>query len=151
VVSLWGLILFFIFLSASNSAIEVLGAILIVLLSMAGWLIFARLIRDLFYGRQLLRAMSRDRYAQSRMLSDFGLSISAAASLLPGRLRTKALLSIMSAAVAFTPLLWSPPVRFYAREDFQKLGAGLSMIASNAEQYHLNEVSGLLLGPNYVD
>ena len=151
VVSVWGLILLFIFLSTSHGLIEVGGAIFAVLLSIVGWLVFARLVRDLFYGRQLLRAMARDRYALSRLLSDFGLSASAAATLLPGRLRTKALLSIMSAAVAFTPVLWSPPVRFYATEDFQKLRDGSSVIASNAAQYHLSEVSQLLLGPDYVD
>jgi hypothetical protein len=151
VVSVWGSILLFIFLSTSHGLIEVGEAILTVLLSIVGWLIFTRLVQDLFYGRQLLRAMARDRYAQSRLLSDFGLSVSAAATLLPGRLRTKALLSIMSAAVAFTPILWSPPVRFYAIEDFQKLQDGLSVIASNAAEYHLSEVSKLLFGPDYVD
>ena len=151
VVSAWGLILFFIFVSTSHDLIEVGDAVLIVLVSITGWLIFARLIRDLLYGRQLLRAMARDRYAQSRMLSDFGLSVSAAATLLPGRLRTKALLSIMSAAVALGPLLLSPPVRFYATEDFQKLRAGLSTMASKEVQCRLSEVSKLLHGPYYVD
>ena len=93
------------------------------LLPTIGWLIFARLIRDLFYARQLLCAMARDRYALRRLLLDFGLSVSAAAALLPGRLRMKALLSIVCVVLAFTALLWSPPVRLYAMEDFQKLRA----------------------------
>ena len=83
VVGVWGLILLFIFLSTSHSLIEVGEASLVVLLPTIGWLIFARLIRDLFYARQLLCAMARDRYALRRLLLDFGLSVSAAAALLP--------------------------------------------------------------------
>ena len=149
--SVWVLMLFFILLSGSGNLLELGEAILVVPLSMIGWLFFGKLTRDLFYGRRLLRAMAANKHVQSRMLADFGLSVSAAAALLPGRLRTKALLSIMSAVVALAPLLWSPPVRFYVVEDFQKLQKGLPGIASNTAQYHLKEINELLLDPNYAD
>lgn len=151
VLSIWVLMLFFILLSGSGNLIEFAESVLVVPLSMIGWLIFGKLTRDLFYGRQLLRGMATNKQVQSRMLADFGLSVSAAAALLPGRLRTKALLSIISAVVALTPLLWTPPVRFYIVEDFQKLQHELSVIISNSSQYHLSEIAEVLLGPNYAD
>jgi hypothetical protein len=151
VLGVWGLMLLFILLSGSRNLIDVGEAILVASLSITGWLIFAKLTQDLFYGRQLLRTMTRNRYVQSRMLSDFGLSVSAAGALLPDRLRAKALLSLISAVVALTPILWSPPIRFYIIEDFRKLQHELSVIDSNATHYHLSEVTELLLGPNYMD